>query len=566
MPKFPNMKLSNEKIILFFVVIVLFAGVCYLIYSFTEGASQVEESPPAYFGEFIMLPEGDNFVVRFAFTDSEGHYVTNEGTAKIKVISADGDTVFEGSFDVTKSDFRTFKNLLTGEVGPRCEINIPMSKFKKTKSPSGVAHLSFTGFPDTLEAPVVGLPVFTVEDLSREKENNFLKNSEKLNLSLEDNGLRIELLRLGVYDRGYSTEDYVLRLDIKITNSTEKIYVLDTYNSSVLVCKDRTTSKETRGDILSEFINSIPDKVGTYENVEGSLFFEPKCDYAQVKGVVLFDKYLFNLETNQAMTKEELVKTSYETSAKEIGLTFEDEQTKITLLRGGEFLFEDWFGMKKGYRIDLKVINKLNDEQTILTFQNSYILDNDNVRYVPLDAEIDLENMPPSSERTGYIVFELPSDINQIFKIVLFDRYIFDFKENKAYTVEQKKEEEYLKNAITINKSVKRGYFSIQVFRAGPFIIDNVEKFRVDIAVKNVTGDPQYFYSSGAALIDNLGNQYDATYHSDMFGKIYPNIIKKGKIIFDKIDEKATTGKLYFDCGYEELWQAVSCTVSIPLK
>ena len=144
-----------------------------------------------------------------------------------------------------------------------------------------------------------------------------------------------------------------------------------------------------------------------------------------------------------------------------------------------------------------------------------------------------------------------------------------------TYTEEeltQMAEEEYNKNAITVNKKIRKGNFEVTVTKAGFFSPYEWGKkkqyFRVDMEVKNVGSESDYFSPSGMAIIDNQGNQYESTFGGtlDTFSKIYPGVTKKGYVLFEEVPTSATSVKLVFELGYDENFNPYLFEYNIDLK
>ena len=144
-----------------------------------------------------------------------------------------------------------------------------------------------------------------------------------------------------------------------------------------------------------------------------------------------------------------------------------------------------------------------------------------------------------------------------------------------TYTEEeltQMAEEEYNKNAITVNKKISKGNFEVTVTKVGFFSPyewgEKKQYFRVDMEVKNVGSESDYFSPSGMAIIDNQGNQYESTFGGtlDTFSKIYPGVTKKGYVLFEEVPTSASSVKLVFELGYDANFNPYLFEYNIDLK
>ena len=136
----------------------------------------------------------------------------------------------------------------------------------------------------------------------------------------------------------------------------------------------------------------------------------------------------------------------------------------------------------------------------------------------------------------------------------------------------QLNEEEFSKSAVNVNKKVSKGSFEVTVTRVGfftPLVTwgDKKEYFRVDMEVKNIGSEKEYFSPSGLAILDNQGNQYEREYGGtlDTFSQIYPGVKKSGYILFEKIPKTSQSIKLVFELGYDENYDPYTFEYNIPL-
>jgi len=124
--------------------------------------------------------------------------------------------------------------------------------------------------------------------------------------------------------------------------------------------------------------------------------------------------------------------------------------------------------------------------------------------------------------------------------------------------IKQMAEEEYEKNAVLVDQKISKGNFEVSVIKAGFFSLYEWGKerryFRVDMEVKNIGEESEYFSPSGMVIVDEEGNQYENTFGGtlDTFVKIYPTVVKKGYVLFEPPPETVSSVKLIFELGYDE--------------
>jgi len=124
----------------------------------------------------------------------------------------------------------------------------------------------------------------------------------------------------------------------------------------------------------------------------------------------------------------------------------------------------------------------------------------------------------------------------------------------------QLNEQEFSKSDISVNKSLSKGDFQVNITRFGYFKPINIEPykeneyFRVDMEVKNIGSETDYFSPSGLAILDGLGNQYDMEYGGtlDTYSQFYPGTENGGYLLFENI-AKFDNLTLVFKLGYNEV-------------
>jgi len=77
--------------------------------------------------------------------------------------------------------------------------------------------------------------------------------------------------------------------------------------------------------------------------------------------------------------------------------------------------------------------------------------------------------------------------------------------------------------------------------------------FRVDMEIKNIGKESQYFSPSSMVILDGKGNQYESSFSGTLrtFSKIYPGVTKRGYVLFENVPQSLTSVRLVFELGYD---------------
>ncbi len=273
-------------------------------------------------------------------------------------------------------------------------------------------------------------------------------------------------------------------------------------------------------------------------------------------------------------TKEELTQMAeeeYNKNAKQTLLELEDDNFKIRITKYGFFTDYSSISAENLLRVDLEVEAKQTNSFYIY---NTKLIDSSSNQYErSYRSKFEGGEIESGAKKTGYMAFKnVPKNVD-ISKIIIGD-YIFDLKNKKTYTYEQLAEEEYNKNAIIVNKKISNDNFEVTVTKAGFFNLYNKwsnkkQYFRVDMEVKNIGSESDYFSPSGMVIIDNQRNQYESTFGGTLdtiFSKIYPGVTKKGYVLFKDVPMSVTSVKLVFELGYDAYFNPYLFVYNINLK
>jgi len=266
---------------------------------------------------------------------------------------------------------------------------------------------------------------------------------------------------------------------------------------------------------------------------------------------------------------EQMAEEEYAKSAKSILLIAEDDIFQVKLVKLGFFTSYLWGNAETSLRVDIVVMCK---EASSFSSYDAKLTDSGGGQYqASFESKLEGGELTEGTTRTGYIIYKnVPNNVN-ISTIIIGD-YVFDLKSNRGYTYSQLAEEEYEESSVVINKRISKGIFEITVTRAGFFSPyewgSRKQYFRVDMEVRNIGSAADYYSPSGMVIMDNQGNQYEKSYGGslDTFSQIYPNITKKGYMLFEGIPKTIGSAILAFQLGHDAQYNDYLFEYSIPLK
>lgn len=245
----------------------------------------------------------------------------------------------------------------------------------------------------------------------------------------------------------------------------------------------------------------------------------------------------------------------YAKSATVSTLVAQDSAFEVGLTSFGFFTMYSYGKAERLLRADLSVVAKTGG---YFWDTDAKLIDTSGKQYgASYKSEFDGGQLAANTTRIGYILFEnIPEDVH-ISKITVED-YVFDFQQNRAYTVSQLAEEQYSKSSVAVNQKVAKGVFEVTVSRAGFFSSDNKEYFRVDMQVTNRGTSSEYFLPSGMVILDGQGHQYEKSYEGtlDTFSQMYPGVTKGGYVLFTGLPKTAGSVRLVFELGHDARYAA----------
>jgi len=124
--------------------------------------------------------------------------------------------------------------------------------------------------------------------------------------------------------------------------------------------------------------------------------------------------------------------------------------------------------------------------------------------------------------------------------------------------LEAMEEDEYEQSALSVSQTISKGNFKVTVFKVGFY--NKYEwgiqeyYFRVDMEVKNIGTESDYFMPSRVVILDVQNNQYEENYLGTLntFSTVYPGVTINGYLLFEDVPETITTFRLVFELGYDE--------------
>lgn len=123
--------------------------------------------------------------------------------------------------------------------------------------------------------------------------------------------------------------------------------------------------------------------------------------------------------------------------------------------------------------------------------------------------------------------------------------------------LEAMQEEEYEESALYVGQTISKGNFEVTVTKVGFF--DKYDwgiqdYYRVDMEVKNIGTESDYFLPSGVVILDSGNTQYEQSYLGTLnaFSTVYPGATINGYLLFEDVPETLTSIRLVFELGYDE--------------
>jgi hypothetical protein len=216
------------------IVAFVIAGI-FLIYllsskssSNNPSTSQLPDSQPSlrssdahWIGNFMELSKDNSLEFRFSLYDSSKKYTAGDGAGTLKIISSDGETVYQGNINVKKEDFGTYTLTLTQEDFLAYVWEIPISAINKSSSSSGTAYLSFSTKEsqfETLDTSIWGLPTYTQEELKQLNEESFV--GVPVNQTKSYGAFQITIQKAGFFTPmvSYGDKKGYFRVDLEVKN------------------------------------------------------------------------------------------------------------------------------------------------------------------------------------------------------------------------------------------------------------------------------------------------------------------------------------------------------------
>jgi len=254
----------------------------------------------------------------------------------------------------------------------------------------------------------------------------------------------------------------------------------------------------------------------------------------------------------EQMTEEESEKNS-----ESILPEAESDNFKVKIINYEFFTSQSSFDRRPSVRVYFEVYAK---KPGYFNIGDAEVVDSDGKLYNRGFNSMPVEgHFKEGDTKTGFLnfksIFKNIPETKELSKIYIGD-YIFDLKNKKGYTHKQLAEEEYLKNAVTINKKISKGNFEVTVLKAGIFSPYEWGKkkdyFRIDMKAKNIGNQKTGFPTNNFVLLDRYKNKYESMSDRTFDGYyFYPGITKRRMVLFKDVPTSATSVKFVFELNDE---------------
>jgi len=190
-------------------------------------------------------------------------------------------------------------------------------------------------------------------------------------------------------------------------------------------------------------------------------------------------------------------------------------------------------------------------------------------KFIAFAWEIPINQINKSTSSTGTIYLKF---IMEDIEFEVIDASFWGLPKYSEQELAQLNDDKFTQSAIVFNNKISKGNFEVTLTKVGfftPLVTygDKKEYFRIDMEVKNIGNEQQYFSPSALALLDNQGNQYEKEYGGTLntYSMYYPGVKKSGYIIFGNVPETLQSAKLVFQLGYDANYDYYKFEYSIPL-
>ena len=254
--------------------------------------------------------EDSTYLIRYTLLSPSQAQISEDGKVSVTIFDSVGDVLYSAEFLVTKSDFKTYSLVLTGQEVLAHAWEIPTSDVKSGVGAYGTTAIVFTddrGNEFTSETSI-NIPELSGAELSSKFQTDFLKTATPINLLLAHEGLEIELKAGGVFTHlkydtwGDKVTDY--RIDAVIKNTSNESIRFSPLGSFLQTSDGRQFESNLHGTI--EHGKILPESI-----VGSSILFEIDETLGQIKSIIIDDDYVFDLENNRAYTFEQIRRYAY---------------------------------------------------------------------------------------------------------------------------------------------------------------------------------------------------------------------------------------------------------------
>lgn len=231
-----------KKLIYFIVIALFFVSGCSLSdNNLLAGlvTQPLSFDPPRSIDGFGITNDDDNLYVRFSLLDGNQKETAADGTIILEVMSNDDKILYQGEFNVLKSDFGSYYFKTSGQKFFAYLWSIPLLEVKKSPSVFGKAKLTFiTKEGEKFESVsnYVVVPSYTPDELEKLSEELYSNSAVQLDILEDVDGLELLLTKAGRFSplMEYGTSKSYLRIDMEVTNKGKGDSSLYTHNAIVM--------------------------------------------------------------------------------------------------------------------------------------------------------------------------------------------------------------------------------------------------------------------------------------------------------------------------------------------
>ena len=398
------------KKILFAITLILFLLLGCLQVSGSRPINYIKKNIPVNVSVYSSgIPHNNLDYIYIFIKDSKGRDIVSKGNISIVITDLSNNPLFKSTREITPSDFYKF-NIGTGIL-----IKIPLNEINTTRQTLHTGYVQVTFNPEHSQEHIKSkraemiIPTYSIKQLKELSEEQYLDNSKEVLIFSGDDNVSITLQTYGFYTDPFNASKTLFRVDFAIHPNIDTKYF---GYPQLLIDQNNKLIDSYKG---STFI----DKLIKGHNINVVLYF--KIDDTTHPSKILFDKYLFDLDTNESYTYSDFLDNQYRDSATEFDKNyFEDGKFMINFKRYGFLQFPydvydlgDNYDPKKGsFRLDFYVSNTADIDYDITMYPSDLVGDHGNKYSLDYSSSSNLDfTMEPHSTQLISLIFNnVPRD------------------------------------------------------------------------------------------------------------------------------------------------------------